>query len=67
MLISLVKKIGLVYVEVINDCLFSSKDNTYKIIPINVAINGHNMWIIFNVIRSSLNLIILATNHLKFF
>lgn len=59
-IILLIKKIKPIYVKTIDGWFLSFGDITHKIIPINVAINDYNSLIIFNIIRSSINLIILG-------
>lgn len=48
------------HVEIIDVCLLSFRDVIYESVSLDIATNNHNNLIIFNLIRSSLNLIILG-------
>ena len=63
--ISLVKKTKFVHVEIIDGYLLSSRDVTCEILLIEVAINGHSSFVIFNIIRSLSNLVILSLSWVK--
>lgn len=50
----------MVHVEVIDGCSISFEDVTHETILVEVAISGYNSLIIFNVIKSPSNPIILG-------
>lgn len=57
--IFLVKKIKLIHIKVIDGHSLSFGDITYKTIPVEVAPSSHNILVIFNMIKSPSNSIIL--------
>ena len=57
--IPLMQKIEPVHIKVIDDHLLSFRGLIHKILLVNVAIDGHNSCVVFNIIRSPSNLIIL--------
>ena len=63
--ISLVKKSKSVHVEVIDGRQLSSGDVTHEIVPLEVIIKDHISIVIFNVIRSPSNLVILGLSWLE--
>lgn len=63
--IALVKKIKSVHIEVIDGRSLSSRDVTYEIVLLDVAIKEHNSIVVFNVIISFFNPIILRLSWLK--
>ena len=58
--ISLVQKIQSIHVEVIDGRPLSFGDVTHEIHPIKVITNGHNSLVVFNIIKSPSNLVILG-------
>lgn len=63
--ISLIQKTKPVHVEVIDGRPLSSGDVTHETLPVDVVINGHSSCVIFNIIRSPSNPVILGLSWLE--